>query len=294
MTQDEKAKWAPEAIAALSPQQIASMKQDKWVGTGFIVRVLEPRLFDKMGKEAGYNYLVTNRHVVQPGIEDGHPCRTISQSIVGNHKSPDGKLHMLPVSVPIAGTWEFPQDDAVDLAATNFLGDEKDWDFQVLDDSMFVTGAMLDHEDVAEGDPVLFAGLFVQYVGGSKLEPIVRSGIVAMLPRDLIDTTLKKPGHVVLAELHSFGGNSGSPVFAQVPVSRGSLAFNYKFLGVVAGEVYETNELTLQITTSYKGDIKANSNISMLVPAYELKALLAKPGFAQQRDAATETSLKAK
>jgi hypothetical protein len=159
---------------------------------------------------------------------------------------------------------------------------------------MFVPKEALETEKVAEGDSVLFAGLFIQYLGGSRLEPIVRSGKIAMLPRDLINTTLGKPGHVILAEVHSFGGNSGSPVFVEAHLDRRSLAFNYEFLGVVAGEVYETSDLTLQATTSYKGNLQANSNISMLIPAEEVKALLSKPKFVKQRDDSTAAFLKTK
>jgi hypothetical protein len=140
----------------------------------------------------------------------------------------------------------------------------------------------------------MFAGLFIQYVGGSRLEPIVRSGKIAMLPRDQISTTLGKPGRVLLAEVHSFGGNSGSPMFVEEPINRNSLGFTYRFLGVVAGEVFETSDLTLQTTTSYKGNLQANSNISMIVPAEEVKKLLSNPVFVDQRDKATVEYLKAK
>jgi hypothetical protein len=194
----------------------------------------------------------------------------------------------------VDGGWRYPQDNAVDLAATNFTGSSVEWQFQRVTDSMFVSQEMLDDEKVAEGDPVMFAGLFIQYVGGSRLEPIVRSGKIAMLPKDQIITTLGRPGRVILAEVHSFGGNSGSPVFVEVPIDRRSLGFTYKFLGVVAGEVYETSDLTLQTTTSYKGNLQANSNITMIVPAEEVKKLLFLPEFAIERDKAAAEYLKTK
>jgi hypothetical protein len=296
LTPEERAMWTPEGIARLTDQQMATMKQDKWLGTGFIVRILDSGLVAKLGKDSGYNYLVTNRHVIQPGIEHGHPCKVVRRYIGANlkDKSSTGGEHLQMVPQVINDGWEFPTDEAVDLAATNFLGQADDWDFQVFNDSMFVPQEALEKEKVAEGDSVLFAGLFIQYVGGSRLEPIVRSGKIAMLPRDLINTTLGKPGHVILAEVHSFGGNSGSPVFVEVHPDRSSLAFHYEFLGVVAGEVYETSDLTLQATTSYKGNLQANSNISMLIPAEEVRVLLFKPEFVKQRDFYTAAYLKTK
>ena len=296
LTPEERAKWTPEAIAKLTDEQMATMKQDHWRGTGFIVRMLDPRLYPKFGNLSGYNYLVTNRHVVEPGIEHGHPCKVLRRSIGANLKDKNGTGggHLQFVLQVSAGGWEFPADPAVDLAAISFTGSGDDWDFEVFNDAMFVPQDSLEKRKVAEGDSVMFAGLFIQYLGGSTLEPIVRSGKIAMLPRDLINTTLGKPGHVILAEIHSFGGNSGSPVFVEAHPDRNSLAFNYQFLGVVAGEVYETGDLTLQTTASYKGNVQANSNISMLVPAEEVKTLLLHPALVKQRDTTTALILATK
>jgi hypothetical protein len=295
MSPEERTKWTPDAIAALTPQQITTMKKDRWLGTGFFVEVLDPRLDPKPGAGYGYNYLVTNRHVAQPGIEHGHPCRVTGRSIGANHKNgPNGSVHLMMIPIPVDGTWSYPQDDAVDLAVAHASASHDEWEFQQFTDAMFVSKEELDQEKVVEGDSVMFAGLFVQYVGGSRLEPIVRSGKIAMLPRDQINTTLGKPGRVLLAEVHSFGGNSGSPMFVEEPVNRSVAGFTYRFLGVVAGEVFETSDLTLQTTTSYKGNLQANSNVSMIVPAEEVKKMLFTPALVDERDRATAEYLKAK
>jgi hypothetical protein len=296
MSPTQRAKWTPEAVATLTPQQIATMKHVIWLGTGFIVQVTDPRLAPKFGTTAGYNYLVTNRHVAEPGIERGHPCRVVGRSIGANHKvaSPTKSVNMIKLPIPIDGTWIYPQDDAVDLAVTSVNAPHDEWDYQQFDDSMFVSQDMIDQNKVVEGESVMFAGLFIQYIGGSRLEPIVRSGKIAMLPKEPMNTTLGKPGRVLLAEVHSFGGNSGSPVFVEVPVDRNSLAFKYRFLGVVAGEVVETSDLSLQTTASYKGNLQANSNISMIVPAEEVKKLLFLPLLVKERDDRTNKYLESK
>jgi hypothetical protein len=294
LTPAERAEWTTESLAKLTEQQMNAMKTDKWFGTGFIVRMTDPRLDGKLGKGSGYNYVVTNHHVIEPGIDKGQPCKVVRRFIGANRKWANQRdvLQMVPDS--IHEDWTLPEDKAVDLAAKTFTGDANDWDFMVFDDTMFVSQSELDTAKVAEGDSVLFAGLFIQYLGGTRLEPIVRSGKIAMIPRDLINTTLAKPGRVILAEVHSFGGNSGSPVFAEDHPDRHSLAFDYRFLGVVAGEVYETSDLTLQTTASYKGSLEANSNITMLVPAEEVKALLSKPELVKQRETSTASVLNAK
>ena len=105
-----------------------------------------------------------------------------------------------------------------------------------------------------------------------------------MLPKDLIDTTLKKPGRVYLAEAHSFGGNSGSPMFVDINKFQTSFGFNYKFLGVVAGYVPEDNDFTFQASPDYSGKVKANSGICIVVPAEELKRILYSQNMTKGRE----------
>jgi hypothetical protein len=282
---EEKEKWTPEALDKLKIEDLAKLGHDPHSGTGFIVFVPDERL----GKDQGFTYLETNRHVAQPGIEDGKPCRVVGYSFLLNHKGASDRepdhLQKVPVVPGVPNdTWWFSDDDSVDLAVTNFNAPQTDWDYQTIPLSLFVSPEMVDQKQIVEGDPVLFAGLFIQYGGSSKLEPIVRSGNIAMLPTDLINTTLKKPGRIYLAEAHSFGGNSGSPMFVDLNKFKGSIGFDYRFLGVVAGEVYETNDLTLQTTGTYKGTLAANSNISIVVPAEEVRKILLSQKVQRRRD----------
>jgi hypothetical protein len=282
---EEREKWTSEALDKRKIEDLAKLRHDSYLGTGFFVFVPDERV----GKNGGFNYLVTNRHVAQPGIEDGKPCRVVGYTFLLNHKGGSDRepdhLQAVPF-VPIVpnDTWLFSDDDSVDLAVTNFSVSQTDWDYQTIPLNLFVLPEMGDQKQIVEGDPVLFAGLFIQYAGSSKLEPIIRSGNIAMLPTDLIETTLKKPGRVYLAEAHAFGGNSGSPMFVDVNKFKGSIGFDYRFLGVVAGEVYETNDLTLQTTATYKGTLAANSNISMVVPAQEVIKILLSEKAQKVRD----------
>jgi hypothetical protein len=282
LTPEEREKWTPDAIAKLKPDDLAKMKTDPHSGTGFIVTVPDERL----AKDLGFSYLVTNRHVVQPGIEDGKPCKVIGYSLLLNHRgtSEHDPDHLQPVPVSSENMWWFPHDESVDLAVSGFGAPQTEWDYQTIPISMFVSPEMVAQKQVVEGDPVIFAGLFIQYSGSSKLEPIVRSGSIAMLPDDLIDTTLKKPGHIYLAEAHTFGGNSGSPMFVDVNKFKGSIGFDYRFLGVVTGEVYESNDLTLQTAATYKGSLPANSDISIIVPSEEVKKMIFSPVIQSARD----------
>jgi hypothetical protein len=281
MSSEDRARWSDEGIAKLKPEEFARLRQESYFGTGFIVNFLDERV----GKDMGFNYLVTNRHVVQPGIENGRPCKVVNYSISVNHvgttANPTPYLQSLAVSQE--GVWIFPDDGSVDLAATQFALSNSEFDFIPVPTNVFVTQEMIQKNEVVEGDPVIFTGLFIQYTGITSLEPVVRSGAIAMLPEGLIQTTLHMLGHVYLAEAHAFGGNSGSPMF--VDVTKNGIGYDYKFLGVVTGEILETEDLTLNVATTYKGTVSANSNVSVIVPAFEVKNLLMSPIFQHNRDA---------
>lgn len=283
MSPEDRARWRDEQIAMLKPEELARLKQDSYFGTGFIALWND----DRVGKGGGFPYVITNRHVVQPGIENGKPCKVVNYSISVNHvgtpSNPTPYLQSLAARPE--GLWVFPDDNSVDLAATPFLLPISEFDFKTIPTSMFVTQEMIQKNEVVEGDPVIFTGLFVQYTGSTSLEPVVRSGAIAMLPEGLIQTTLHKLGHIYLAEAHAFGGNSGSPMFVDVNKFKNALGYDYKLLGVVTGEIQETEDLTLKVTTTYKGMVSANSNVSVIVPAFEVNNLLMSPIFQHLRDA---------
>jgi hypothetical protein len=283
MSPPDRDRWTDSSIARLRPDELARLRQDSYFGTGFIVQVPEPRL----GKDIGFLYLVTNRHVAQPGIENGKPCKVVSYSFSLNHRgqSPDSPSYLQSLPANPDNLWTIPGDDSVDLAAAPFPLSVNDFDFQWMSLDTFVTQEMIEKDVVVEGDPVIFTGLFIQYTGITRLEPVVRSGTIAMLPKDPVFTTLHKPGSIFLAEAHAFGGNSGSPMFVDISRFKTVVGYEYKFLGVVTGEIKESADLTLEVSTTYAGTVSANSNVSVIVPAFQVKDLLMLPVFQGPRDA---------
>jgi hypothetical protein len=141
-------------------------------------------------------------------------------------------------------------------------------------------------QNIAEGDRVVFTGYFYQFLGFSRFEPIIREGIIAMLPSEKMDTTLGKKGHIYLADLHTFGGNSGSPVMVNAGGFRNGFMSGdqYQLLGSSA-DITMSADFTLTVTTTVTWTVKANSGIAMIVPADELKTLLDSPSLQAVRDA---------
>jgi hypothetical protein len=291
-----------QEIGQLTPEEVALLPADTFMGTGFIVILPDKRLPAPKevsnGITTGFGYLITNRHVVQPGIDRGKPCRILNYSVLLNRKSttPTDSLHAEQLRLGRGAPWHFSTDDSVDLAVTPFTPPVELYDFVGIPADLFVTDEMIEKRGVVEGDPVLFSGLFIQsFSAVHTLEPIVRSGILAMVPNGKLETTLHKPGKVYLTEAHAFEGNSGSPVFVETTKFSGLvIGGSYRLLGAISGEVFEGSDLTLHVTTSYSAIIQANSDISIVVPASQIRDILNSPPLQAERDAFVSQLPKAK
>jgi hypothetical protein len=171
-------------------------------------------------------------------------------------------------------------DESVDLAAMPVKLPDSAL-ITLITVSDFATRDYLHNHRIAEGSPILLAGYFYQFPGERRFEPIIRQGVLAMIPDEPMITTTGKPGTMYLGEVHIFGGNSGSPVM----VSPDWLGVGgYHLLGVVSGYYFENEDFSLEIATTVKGIEHANSGITMIVPVDLLKSLLDAPRLREARD----------
>jgi hypothetical protein len=254
-------------------------------GTCFFVYYEDSRL----GKERGFAYLVTNRHMAVPGIEKGlnYPVQQVFLRM--NLKVPEEGRESAEQVIPLGEAlhWYFPTDEAVDLAVLPIVPDEKKVDVQPINLSMLATKEKIESPNIDAGDSVIFAGYFYQFGGEKKIQPIVREGVLAMMPDEEIKTTLQKLGHLYLADLHAFHGNSGSPVLVNVGGIRNTSASavpSYLLLGIISGYFPEGEIFSVPAAT-LTGEVHDNSGIATVVPAYELKALLDSAPLQAARDA---------
>jgi hypothetical protein len=256
-------------------------------GTCFFVFYEDKRL----GDNGGFVYLVTNRHVAVPGIDEGQHYPVQWTKIRLNLQSVTQAIQSEEVNIPLGVQlhWYFPSDDGVDLAVLPILPDQARYEYQAFPVSLFATKDAVAASQIAEGDNALFTGYFYQFPGLKKIEPIVREGILAMMPDEVMETTLHRPGQLYLADVHAFGGNSGSPLFVNVSGYRnGALTFGgfpYRLLGVISGGYTEDTDFKLTIATTMKGTFSGNSGIATVVPIDELKSLLESPTLKARRDA---------
>jgi len=184
--------------------------------------------------------------------------------------------------------WFFPTDEGVDLAVLPLAPDEARFDTLPINVDILATKDKIQSASIDAGDSVVFAGYFYQFPGEKKAQPIVREGVVAMMPDEELKTTLQKPGHLYLADVHAFHGNSGSPLLVNAGGVRNSGSIsgpNFLLLGVISGYYPEGVSFSIPSATVLTGEVHDNSGIATVVPAYELKALLDSAPLQAARDA---------
>src|SRR5713101_6574474 len=205
------------------------------IGTCFFVFYPDERL----GKDRGFAYLVTNRHMAVPGVERGMRFPVQQAFLRLNLRSPALGMESLEGMVFARNDlhWFFPIEDAVDLAVLPLAPDQDRFDYEAIPISGLATKEKIQSENIAPGDTVVFAGYFYQFPGQRRIQPIVRQGVLALMPDEELKTTLQKPGHLYFADAHAFHGNSGSPLFVNAGGLRGNTVspFSVLLLGVISG-----------------------------------------------------------
>jgi hypothetical protein len=121
-----------------------------------------------------------------------------------------------------------------------------------------------------------------QYFGAKKNYPVVRSGTLALMTDEKIDTPTG-PQNVFIAQLESWPGNSGSPVFLNLGGLRGNALNVYQkisFLGILVGGIMNKASGSVvgqqQSTTVTMGN-DFNTGVSFIVPAPGIREILDSP-----------------
>jgi hypothetical protein len=151
-------------------------------GNRILGRIPAPEL----GKDKAFDYLVTNRHVALCWNNERRPMEILSTSIRANLKSGSS------TTLQLEPRWSFPSDDSVDLAACP-LAPADTADVLTIPVSIFATKDVISSQNVVEGTKILFTGFFYQFPGERRVQPIVREGILAMLPDEPLTTTTGEP-----------------------------------------------------------------------------------------------------
>jgi hypothetical protein len=249
------------------------------VGTGFLIFEAIPEWGkDAAGDDRGVDFLVTAKHMIRREMPDKQPGPYADKVTVRfNTLAPvDASGRSWDTfDAPILderGDLEWLVDDADPVAdvALDFVSMPSGADCKTIGEDSFATKSFVTDQHINENDEVLFAGLFTGYFGALRNYPIVRHGKLALLPGEDVAVDPAKPDHksqIYLAEISSFGGNSGSPVFVRLGTLREGLTVNmnvgysYRLLGIMKGFVSDT-------------EAKQNSGIALVVPVDKIQEIL--------------------
>jgi len=149
-------------------------------GTCFFVYYPDERL----GPDKGFGYLVTNRHMAAPGAELNEHFSVERVFVILNSKltGDEASAGVAGLALGNAPKWIFPEDDSVDLAILPLAPSHDRFDYLTVPVSAFATQDFVKQRSVAPGDTVAFAGYFYQWPGDKRIQPIVRQGVLAMMP----------------------------------------------------------------------------------------------------------------
>lgn len=168
-------------------------------GTAFIVGV-------RVDEHVGLAHLVTAKHVAE-AIEPG-------EAVIAMNAKDGEPLFLRTGDTP----WFYhpTEKDSVDVAVIPFgSGRWLDYDITWIPEDIFATEKRISQFDIGLGDEIVVIGLFTRFFGASHLIPIVRTGNIAMMPKDKLPTRSFGRMEAYLAEGRSIGGLSGSPVFVR-------------------------------------------------------------------------------
>jgi hypothetical protein len=255
------------------------------LGTGFFVGYPDRRL----GPNYKFSYLVTAKHVLQDVDGTFLPHVTIRLNL----KSPVGDSDVGFISdIPVTDAqgllmWFHSEDQADDVVVLPLFPDKHEFEFTSISTRTFLNDQSLSSGALAEGDDLYFIGLMEQYYGIKRNYPLVRRGTLALLTDEYIDTPSGRQ-QVFIAELESWPGNSGSPVFLLRRGGPSMEGSHFNFLGMIVASFLNRFAVPVNGEQSARqletGD-KANIGMTCIVSAAMIERVLHAAPAQQDRDA---------
>lgn len=167
----------------------------------------------------------------------------------------------------------FHPNKSVDIAVFLFSPKKSDYDFKYIPDIMIPDWETFSSNNIKEGDEVFFCGLFLPYIGDQRIYPILRFGHISLITSEKIQWGNEKK-ELVLLEASSYGGNSGSPVYALIGNKMGDRSM--VLLGIMTGMFRDFGEIAV-INTDSKQMALYNNGISAITPSYLLYEIINLP-----------------
>lgn len=183
------------------------------------------------------------------------------------------------------------EEDSVDVAVLPFGSARfREYDIEWIPETVFATDQTIAEFDIGLGDELFIIGLFTKFYGKTEVIPLIRTGNLAMMPKDKIPVSGFGEIEAYLAEGRSIGGLSGSPVFVRntvkmsVQTAEGKAA-NMARLGRahLLGLVHGHWDLPVSFSETQKLEA-VNMGVSIIVPAKKILETLYHPELVAMRE----------
>ncbi len=247
-------------------------------------------------------YAVTARHVIEKTSD-----KSCDGTVYLRLNALDDGAFYIPAGAQ--DDWEYHEDDTVDVAVIAIkktLVRDKLWLFRddgspataqlPISSDQFATDDVIRELKIGVGHELFFPGLFSRVPGSAANIPILRTGTVAAMSKEKMQTALGQ-AVVYLAELRSIGGHSGSPVFVhlnfidkQWELRESPWSDTSPLLGLVHGYVHlRRDQFTAFVPSDEDEELhdkdSFNSGIAVITPAMDILHVLNQPRLVQQREA---------
>lgn len=228
-----------------------------------------------------FSHLVTAKHVIEAAKKIG-----IDGNVYIRLNTLDGGFEYLRSAIDIWLT--HPNDELIDVAVALALPDRSVFDYKAIGISMAITKDHKDIDIIGEGDEVFIAGLFINHYGRKKNIPIIRTGNIALMSDEPVQTAYGLTD-AILIEARSIGGLSGSPVFVHklgIGVENGTIIYYENgnplyWLGLIHGHWDATTTTDNIVEDATDGAV--NMGIAVIVPVDRIIEVINHPKHVKRR-----------
>jgi hypothetical protein len=166
-------------------------------------------------------------------------------------------------------------------------------EFRSIGNDRLMTNGMVVEHRVGPGDELFFTGLFSEHPGRTRVEPIMRFGMLSMMPHEPIkvrDLRVASEIDAYLVEARSWGGHSGSPAFIYYPAYRSGNSISVPMelpvflLGLVQSHYEIKSDVELTGDFLGRGMVPINAGIAAVVPSQKIIEVLMDDDLVKDRD----------
>lgn len=234
-----------------------------------------------------HSLIITARHVIA-SIQKN----SVDQKVwlrVNSRNQQDVELLETDVS-----DWIFHPDTVwpADVAVLHYAPPIEKYDVTSAPPGVLNTNEFLAQKIIDIGTEVFMVGLFAHHTGNKRNQPILRAGVIAMIPDEHVHSNLFGNMEGYLIESRSIGGLSGSPVYAyrfdiESRTENGSQYIGLRSSIFLLGLIHGHYDVAVPKEDMIVDDIgrkeSVNTGIAIVVPVSKILETINQPAIATRR-----------